>query len=230
MQREGDDEAWRSIVENFGERAELDDEPDPGRAGRARRAGRADTGVRRGRGHLRPARATATAGPRARPRHRLGRCRRSAPPPARLPALQHRAALVGGLPHGGVVRGRVLLPRRPDAQGGPRPLGRRLPGLTGHLPPSAASQKFLGASRPPWHAPRCVADACERNGYGCAPAPGDARTLRMPTVQQLPRRDTSGCGAGDATVPGAVGLPCRARPAPCWRRRPHRPRGRGRHG
>lgn len=28
MQREGDDEAWRSIVENFGERAELDDEPD----------------------------------------------------------------------------------------------------------------------------------------------------------------------------------------------------------
>ena len=26
MQREGDDEAWRSIVENFGERAELDDE------------------------------------------------------------------------------------------------------------------------------------------------------------------------------------------------------------
>ena len=29
MQRGGDDEAWRSIVENFGERAELDDEPDP---------------------------------------------------------------------------------------------------------------------------------------------------------------------------------------------------------
>jgi len=31
VQREGDDEAWRSIVENFGERAELDDEhgPDP---------------------------------------------------------------------------------------------------------------------------------------------------------------------------------------------------------
>ena len=28
MQREGDDEAWRSIVENFGERADLDDEPD----------------------------------------------------------------------------------------------------------------------------------------------------------------------------------------------------------
>ncbi|CAM3632351.1 hypothetical protein NOMA109596_04390 [Nocardioides marinus] len=29
MQREGDDEAWRSIVENFGERAELDDEHGP---------------------------------------------------------------------------------------------------------------------------------------------------------------------------------------------------------
>ncbi len=30
MQREGDDDAaWRSIVENFGERAELDDEPRP---------------------------------------------------------------------------------------------------------------------------------------------------------------------------------------------------------
>lgn len=34
MQREGDDDAWRAIVENFGERAELDDdapspEPDP---------------------------------------------------------------------------------------------------------------------------------------------------------------------------------------------------------
>lgn len=29
MQREGDDDAWRAIVENFGERAELDDERAP---------------------------------------------------------------------------------------------------------------------------------------------------------------------------------------------------------
>ena len=27
MQREGEDDAWRAIVENFGERAELDDDP-----------------------------------------------------------------------------------------------------------------------------------------------------------------------------------------------------------
>ncbi|MXG90793.1 hypothetical protein [Nocardioides flavescens] len=29
MQRDHDDDAWRAIVENYGERAELDDEPEP---------------------------------------------------------------------------------------------------------------------------------------------------------------------------------------------------------
>ena len=42
MQREGDDEAWRSIVENFGERAELDDEPDPGPSTPAEQQSRTD--------------------------------------------------------------------------------------------------------------------------------------------------------------------------------------------
>jgi hypothetical protein len=42
VQREGDDEAWRSIVENFGERAELDDEPDPGPSTPAEQQSRTD--------------------------------------------------------------------------------------------------------------------------------------------------------------------------------------------